>query len=114
MWFIRALIILVGVIAFLWLGMLNAGQLVDFKFFTKEYLGLNLNLLLLLVFVTGMVFSFLVAVISELQLRRQLGQYRRELSRLERELSALRSLPLDDAEPVSSDGGAASATSWNE
>jgi len=102
-WFIRALIILVGVIAFLWLGMQNAGQNVDFRFFTSEFLGLDLNLLMLLVFVTGMVFSFLIAVISELQLRRVLGQYRRELRRMEREISALRNLPLEDTEPVRSE-----------
>jgi uncharacterized integral membrane protein len=102
-WFVRALIMLVGIIAVLWLGMLNADQRVDFQFFASEYPGLNLNLLMLLVFVTGMVFSFLIAAINELQLRRQLGRYRRELGRAEREMSALRSLPLDDAEPVRSD-----------
>ena len=37
MWFLRSLIILIGVIAFLWVGMNNADQKVDFKFFTKEY-----------------------------------------------------------------------------
>jgi putative membrane protein len=102
-WFVRALIILVGIIAVLWLGMLNADQRVDFQFFGSEYPGLNLNLLMLLVFVTGMVFSFLIAAINELQLRRQLGRHRRDLGRAEREMSALRSLPLDDAEPVRSD-----------
>lgn len=100
MWFIRALIVLIGVIVVLWLGMQNAGQRVDFHFFSKEYLGLNLNLLLLLVFIAGMVVSFLVAAVSELNLRRQLSRYRRELGRAEREMSALRSLPLDDAGPV--------------
>lgn len=98
MWFFRALIVLIGVIALLWLGMQNAGETVDFKFFTKQYLGLDLNLLILLVFVTGMVFSFLVAAISELALRRRLGRYRRELGRMEREIAALRSLPLEDAD----------------
>ena len=99
-WFVRALILLVGVILVLWLGMQNAGERVDFRFFHKEYIGLNVNLLMLLVFIAGMVFSFLVAAVSELSLRRQLSQYRRELGRAEREMSALRSLPLEDAEPV--------------
>ena len=100
MWFIRSLIILVGVIAFLWVGMNNADQRVDFNFFTKEYLGLSLNLLILLVFGTGMVFSFLVAVISEFNLRTQISQQRKEVTRLERELAALRNLPLEDTGPI--------------
>lgn len=100
MWFVRALILLIGVILVLWLGMQNAGARVDFHFFHKEYIGMNVNLLMLLVFITGMVFSFLVAAVSELSLRRQLSQYRRELGRAQREMSALRSLPLDDTEPV--------------
>ncbi len=98
MWFIRSFLILVGVIAFLWLGMENADQTVDFTFFTKVYPGLNLNFLLLLVFVSGMVFSFLISVINEIALRRQLTQARRELIRMDREIAALRSLPLEDTE----------------
>lgn len=98
MWFIRSLIILVGVIAFLWVGMNNADQRVDFRFFTKEFIGLNLNLLLLLVFAVGMVFSFLIWVLNEFSLRNQIHRYRREAQRLEKELAALRSLPLDEAD----------------
>ncbi len=98
MWFIRSFLILVGVIAFLWLGMENADQTVDFTFFTKLYPGLNLNFLMLLVFVSGMVFSFLISVINEVALRRQLAQTRRELTRMDREIAALRSLPLEDTE----------------
>jgi len=96
-WFFRALIVLAGVIAVLWLGMLNAGQQVDFRFFAREFPGLNLNFLTLLVFIAGMVFSFLVSMLNELQLRRTISRHRRDIGRLERELSALRNLPLDEA-----------------
>jgi uncharacterized membrane protein YciS (DUF1049 family) len=95
-WFLRSLIILVGVVAFLWVGMNNADQRVDFKFFNKDFVGLNINLLLLLVFAVGMVFSFLIWVLNEFSLRNQISRQRREISRLERELAALRSLPLED------------------
>jgi uncharacterized membrane protein YciS (DUF1049 family) len=95
-WFLRSLIILVGVVAFLWVGMNNADQRVDFKFFNKDFVGLNLNLLLLLVFAVGMVFSFLIWVLNEFSLRNQISRQRREISRLEKELAALRSLPLED------------------
>ena len=98
MWFVRSVLILAGVIAFLWLGMENADQTINFTFFTRVYPGLNLNFLLLLVFVSGMVFSFLISVINELNLRRQLSQARRELTRMDREIAALRSLPLEDTD----------------
>jgi uncharacterized membrane protein YciS (DUF1049 family) len=97
-WFVRALIILVGVIAVLWLGTQNVDQSVDFQFFTHSYPGLNLNVLMLIVFVSGMVFSFIIAALNELQLRRQINRYRKQLGRAEREMSALRSLPLEEGD----------------
>jgi uncharacterized integral membrane protein len=95
-WFIRSLVIMVGVIAFLWLGMENAGQSVDFTFFTRRYPGLSLDFLMLLVFVSGMIFSFFISVVNEMNLRRQLSQAKREVARVNREAASLRSLPLDD------------------
>lgn len=98
MWLIRSAIILVGVIAFLWVGMNNADQNVDFKLFTKSFPGLSLNMLMLLVFAVGMVFSFVIFVLSEFHLRHVIGQQQREIVRLEQELSALRNLPLEEGE----------------
>lgn len=98
MWLFRSIVILVGVIAFLWIGMSNADQNVDFSFFNKEYPGLSVNMLMLLVFAAGMVFSFLILVFSEFQLRHTIGRQRKEIVRLERELAALRNLPLDEGE----------------
>lgn len=103
MWLIRSVIILVGVIAFLWLGMNNADQHVDFSFFSKQYPALALNLLMLIIFAAGMVFSFLIFVFSELQLRHTINQQQKEIVRLERELSALRNLPLEEGEVGRSD-----------
>ena len=98
MWFFRGITILIGVIAFLWLATQNAGEQINFRFFTKDLSPLNLNMFMLLVFASGMVFAFLVSVVGELGLRRQISLQRKELLRMERELSALRNLPLDDAE----------------
>jgi len=101
-WLIRSAIILIGVIAFLWVGMTNADQRVsNFTFFTKQFYGLSLNLLMFIVFAAGMIFSFLIFVLSEFQLRHTIGRKQREIVRLERELSALRNLPLE--EPVGED-----------
>ena len=98
MWLIRSIIILVGVIAFLWIGMTNADQKVDFTLFKNTYNGLSLNLLMLMVFAAGMVFSFLIFVFSEVQLRHAISKKQKEVLRLERELSALRNLPLEEGE----------------
>lgn len=100
MWFVRSLLVLVGVIGFLWIGMENADQTINFTFFTRQYPGLKLDVLMLFVFVAGMAFSFVISVINELHLRRQLSQTRRELTRMDREIAALRSLPLEDTEGV--------------
>ena len=53
---------------------------------------------MLLVFVSGMVFSFLISVVNEMNLRRQLSQAKRDVLRVNREVASLRSLPLDDAD----------------
>lgn len=99
MWLFRSVIILVGTIGFLWLGMNNADQRVDFVFFTKVYPSLSLNLLMLVVFAAGMVFSFFVFIFSELQLRNTISRQGKEVNRLEKELAALRNLPLEEGEP---------------
>jgi uncharacterized membrane protein YciS (DUF1049 family) len=97
-WLIRSVIILIGVIAFLWLGMKNADQTVDFSLFTKTYENFSLNLLMLVVFAAGMIFSFLISIISEFQLRSKISSQRRGIARLERELGALRNLPLEESD----------------
>lgn len=98
MWFIKSVILLIGVIAVLWLGMKNADQTVDFSLFTRYFENLSLNLLLVVVFITGMVFSFLIAVVNEFGLRSTIGSQRRHISRLEKELAAIRNLPLEETE----------------
>jgi len=97
-WLIRSVIILVGVLAFLWLGMSNADQSVDFRFFNQSYPALSVNLLMLMIFAAGMVFSFLIFIFSEFQLRHTISRQEKEVVRLQRELAALRNLPLDEGE----------------
>ncbi len=96
MWFIRGVIILIGVLVFLLVGTQNAGESVDFTLVTKKFENLNLNLLLLTVFAAGMVLSFLIAAVNEIQLRAQLSSGRRNIDKLKKEIAALRSLPLEE------------------
>jgi len=97
-WLLRSVIILIGIIAFLWIGINNADQSVDFVFFTESFPSLSLDLLMLIVFAAGMIFSFCIFAFSEFQLRHRISRQQREVERLERELAALRNLPLEDGE----------------
>jgi uncharacterized membrane protein YciS (DUF1049 family) len=85
--------------------MRNADQTVDFSLFTKTYENFSLNLLMLVVFAAGMIFSFLISIISEFQLRNKISSQRRGIVRLEKELSALRNLPLEEADGSSDEAG---------
>jgi uncharacterized membrane protein YciS (DUF1049 family) len=107
-WLIRSIVILVGVIAFLWIGMNNADQRVHFTFFTRVYENLSLNLLLLIVFAAGMVFSFIISILNEFQLQAVISRLRKQCRQLENELSALRNLPLEESE------GSSKETRWPE
>ena len=53
---------------------------------------------MLVIFAAGMVFSFLIFIISEFQLRVIISQNRRIIDRLEKELAALRNLPLEESQ----------------
>jgi len=99
-WLIRSVIMLLGVIAFLWLGMTNAGEQVNFNLFGTQHPALSLNLLMFIVFAGGMIFSFLIFIFSEFQLRYTISQQQKIVQRLERELSDLRNLPLEQSESV--------------
>ena len=76
----------------------SRGSRQPFTFFTRRYPGLSLDFLMLLVFVSGMIFSFLISVVNEMNLRRQLGQARRDVARVNREVASLRNLPIDEAD----------------
>jgi uncharacterized membrane protein YciS (DUF1049 family) len=97
-WLFRSVVILIGVIAFLWLGMKNAGETVNFSLFTKYFENLSLNILLLVVFAAGMVFSFIISVVSEFSLRHTISNQRHRIGRLEKELAAIRNLPLEETQ----------------
>lgn len=99
MWIIRSVILLIGVVALVWLGTKNAGTSVTFHLFTKTYYETELNLIIVITFVAGMLFWALVAWIKEAQLRLGLRKARKEIRILQDELSDLRNLPLE-GEPV--------------
>ena len=96
MWILRSIILLVGVAALVWLGTKNAGTKITFHLFTRTYLDVELNLVMVVTFIAGMLVWAIGAWIREAQLRLGLLKSRREIRRLKEEIADLRNLPLDE------------------
>jgi hypothetical protein len=94
-WIIRSIILLIGVAALVWLSALNAGTKVIFHLFTKTY-TIELNLIIVVTFIAGMLVWAIGAWIREAQLRLHILRSRRENRKLREELSDLRNLPLEE------------------
>ena len=96
MWIVRSIIMLVGVAALVWLGTKNAGTKMTFHLFNRTYIDVELNLIMVVTFIAGMLVWAIGAWIREAQLRIGLLKSRREIRRLKDEISDLRNLPLDE------------------
>jgi len=95
---------LVGVSALVWLGTKNAGTKMTFHLFNRTFIDVELNLIMVVTFIAGMLVWAIGAWIREAQLRLGLIKSRRELRRLKDEISDLRNLPLEEeAEPEITD-----------
>jgi uncharacterized membrane protein YciS (DUF1049 family) len=95
-WILRSIILLVGVAALVWLGTKNAGTKITFHLFNRTYLDVELNLIMVVTFIAGMLVWAIGAWIREAQLRLGLIKSRREIRRLKEEVSDLRNLPLEE------------------
>lgn len=100
MWIIRGIILLIGAVALIWLGTKNAGTKVTFHLFTRTFVDLELNVILVLSFIAGMLVWAVGAWIREAQLMLGLSKSRRTIRRLREEISDLRNLPLDEEEEM--------------
>ena len=96
MWLIRGIIILIGAIALLWLGTKNAGTTIDFHFFTRTFVATEVNIILVVTFIAGMLVWAIGSWIREIQLTLRMAKCKKTIQRLEQELSALRNLPLEE------------------
>lgn len=104
MWIIRGIIILIGAIALLWLGTKNAGTTIDFHLFTRTYFNTELNIILVITFIAGMLVWAIGAWIREIQLTLRMAKLKKTIQRLEKELSALRNLPLEEDTDIGDNG----------
>lgn len=96
MWILRGIILLVGVIGLVWLGTLNAGTKVTFRFFNWTYYNLELNVILVVTFIAGMLVWAIGAWIREAQLLLRVSREKKICRKLQDELEALRNLPLEE------------------
>jgi len=96
LWFIRSIVVIIGIVAIVWLGTKNAGTKVSFYLFTKTFENVELNLILVVTFITGMLFWAVFSWIKEAQLRLGLRRANKKIQSLEEEVSALRNLPLEE------------------
>ena len=96
MWIIRGIILLVGVIGLVWLGTLNAGTTMTFRFFKWTYYSLQLNVILVVTFIAGMLIWAIGAWIREAQLLLRISKEKKNCRKLQDELEALRNLPLEE------------------
>ena len=98
MWIVRGIILLIGVVAFVWMGTKNAGTTVTFHLFSKTYVDIELNLILVVTFIFGIIITAIGAWIREAQLQFRLTRERRANRALKEEIADLRNLPLEEDE----------------
>ena len=96
MWIVRGVILLVGVVGLVWLGTLNAGTKMTFRFFNWTYYDLQLNVIMVVTFIAGMLVWAIGSWIREAQLLLRVSREKKNCRRLQEELAALRNLPLED------------------
>src|SRR5512140_186762 len=98
MWFLRALLLIVLVIVFLYLAVLNMSQTVSIYLVradTPTFPDVRLPLALLGAFVLGVFTWFLVSVWQTFSYYAEMGRLRRRNQELLKELTDLRNMPLE-------------------
>jgi hypothetical protein len=96
LWIIRGIIIFAGSIGLIWLGTKNAGTKVTFYFFNHTFPEAELNIIIVLSFIAGMIVWAVGAWIREAQLMLRLAGKRREIEKLMEEISELRNIPISE------------------
>jgi hypothetical protein len=102
-WIIRGIVLLIGAVGLVWLGTKNAGTRVTFHFFTRTFVDVEMNLVLVVTFFIGMIVWAIGAWIREAQLMLHLVKEKKLNKKLKGELSDLRTLPLEDEVDIDND-----------
>jgi len=94
MWLIRSVLIFGIIVTVLVFAIGNVGNTTTLRLFTRTYVDVNLNLVLLGAVLFGAATSFFIMIFREFALRSVIRKLRRTNLRLDDELTALRNLPL--------------------
>ena len=96
MWIFRGIILFAGSVALIWLGTKNAGTKVTFYFFNHTFPEAELNIIIVLSFIAGMVIWAVGAWIREAQLMLRIVKKNKENEKLMEEISELRNIPITE------------------
>ncbi|MBN2069829.1 MAG: hypothetical protein JW814_00095 [Candidatus Krumholzibacteriota bacterium] len=96
MWIVRGLILLAGAVALIWVGTKNAGTKLTYHLFTRTFVDVELNAVILVTFIFGMVVWAIGAWIREAQLLIGLAREKKTSRKLREEIADLRNLPLEE------------------
>lgn len=105
MWIIRWVLITLLILALVGFLGLNQDELVDVNFFFWETPPIALAYALFVAFAVGMVSQLLISVISQFQLRAEIGRQKRQIGKLQDELEKLRNLSIEEDVLSSGDSG---------
>ena len=94
MWLVRSVLVFTVVVLVLVFAIGNVGNTTTLRLFTRTYVDVNLNLVLLGAVLFGAATSFFIMIFREFALRSLIRKLRRSNLRLDDELTALRNLPL--------------------
>jgi len=94
MWLIRSVLIFGIIVTVLVFAIGNVGNTTTLRLFTRTYVDVNLNLVLLGAVLFGAATRFFIMIFREFALRSVIRKLRRTNLRLDDELTALRNLPL--------------------
>ena len=94
MWLVRSVLVFAVVVLVLVFAIGNVGNTTTLRLFTRTYIDVNLNLVLLGAVLFGAATSFFIMIFREFALRSIIRKTRRDNMRLDDELTALRNLPL--------------------
>ena len=94
MWLVRSVLVFTVVVLVLVFAIGNVGNTTTLRLFTRTYVDVNLNLVLLGAVLFGAATSFFIMIFREFALRSLIRKLRRSNLRLDDERTALRNLPL--------------------
>ncbi len=96
MWIIRGIIMFIAFVALVWLATLNAGTKITFRLFNQIYYNVELNVIVIVTFIVGMLIWAIGAWIREAQLLLRIKRSQKEIEELNEEIADLRNLPIED------------------